>query len=98
MDNRIYLNDLYDLYGDLLTVKQKEYFEGYYFDNLTLQEISENNAVSRNAVFKQIKEVEEKLIHLEDILKLYEKNKRIKDFSNKLSVEEQKELLKIIMG
>ena len=61
MDNRIYLINLYDYYSELLTEKQREYFEDYYFDNLTLQEISENNDVSRNAVHKQLKETEEKL-------------------------------------
>ena len=42
MDERLYLINLYDYYGDLLTQKQKDYFEEYYFNNLTLLEISEN--------------------------------------------------------
>ena len=33
MEDIVYYNDLYDLYGDLLTKKQKEYFEDYYFNN-----------------------------------------------------------------
>ena len=33
---------LYDLYQALLTDKQKEYFESYYFDNFSITEISEN--------------------------------------------------------
>ncbi|MBR1718063.1 MAG: HTH domain-containing protein, partial [Bacilli bacterium] len=65
MDNRLYLIDLYDLYGELLTDKQQSYFEDYYFDNLTLQEIAENSDVSRNAIHKQIKEAEDKLNHFE---------------------------------
>ena len=40
MDERLYLINLYDYYGDLLTQKQKDYFEEYYFNNLTLLEIS----------------------------------------------------------
>ena len=32
---------LYDIYGALLTDKQRSYFEDYYFKNLTLSEISE---------------------------------------------------------
>ena len=42
MNERIKYINLYDYYGELLTDKQKEYFEDYYFDNLTLAEISEN--------------------------------------------------------
>ncbi len=78
MDYRIYLINLYDFYGDLLTEKQKKYFEYYYFDNLSLAEISENNNISRNAVHKQIKEVETKLEMYEQKLNLYEKSKKIK--------------------
>lgn len=79
MQYRIYIINLYDIYGELLTDKQKEYFESYYFDNLTFAEISENNDISRNAVFKQVKEAEAKLEHFEEVLKIYEKNKRIKE-------------------
>ena len=96
MDNRLYLIDLYDIYGELLTDKQKEYFEDYYFDNLTLQEISENNEVSRNAIHKQLKEVEDKLNDFENILKLYKKNKRIKEICNELDENIKNKILDIL--
>lgn len=96
MDNRIYLIDLYDLYGELLTDKQRNYFEDYYFDNLTLQEIGENNNISRNAVHKQIKESEEKLNHFESILKIYEKNKRIKEICQNLDEDTKNKILDIL--
>lgn len=70
---------LYDYYGELLTDKQKEYYEDYYFNNLTLQEISENNKVSRNNAYKMIKESLDKLKYYENKLKLIEKNKKIKE-------------------
>ena len=31
MEEVIYLNELYDFYGSLLTDKQRDYFENYYF-------------------------------------------------------------------
>ena len=34
MEKLVYLNNLYDLYGILLTEKQQTYFEEYYFNNL----------------------------------------------------------------
>lgn len=77
MEKRIYLNELYDYYKGLLTEKQKLYFESYYYDNLSLSEISENNNVSRNAVHNQLKIVEEKLEELEKNLKLREKKDKI---------------------
>ncbi|MDE7213906.1 MAG: DNA-binding protein, partial [Anaeroplasmataceae bacterium] len=48
---------LYDAYGLLLTDKQRDYFESYYFDDLSISEIASNFEVSRNAVFDQIKRV-----------------------------------------
>ena len=50
MDKEIYLSGLYDYYGELLTEKQKEYFECYYFENLSLAEIAENYETRRNTI------------------------------------------------
>ena len=65
MEDREYLIILYDYYGELLSDNQKKYFEEYYFDNLSLSEISENVGKSRNAIHKSIKTVEEKLLFYE---------------------------------
>jgi predicted DNA-binding protein YlxM (UPF0122 family) len=64
--------ELYDLYQALLTEKQKEYFESYYFDNYSITEISENKEVSRNAVHDQLKKTVSKLTDYEKKLKLKE--------------------------
>jgi len=61
IDNTIFLGILYDYYGELLTDKQKDFFESYYFENLTLQEIADMNQVSKNAVHKTLVAIEEKL-------------------------------------
>lgn len=84
MDKEIYLSSLYDYYGDLLTEKQKEYFEDYYFNNYSLQEIAENYEVSRNAVHKQLKEIENKLIDYEDKLNLQKKAEEIREIISDL--------------
>lgn len=87
MEERDYYIILYDLYSSLFSVKQKEYFEDYYFNNLSLSEISENVGVSRNAIHKSIKSIEKKLLFYEDNLKLYKKNLEvnniIKDINDK---------------
>ena len=77
MDNQIYYINLYDYYKELLTEKQKQYFEEYYFDNLSLSEISENEQISRNAVHKQIKDVEKKLEYYEEKLHLLSNYKQL---------------------
>lgn len=78
MEEQIYLTNLYDYYRELLTDKQRTYFEDYYFNNLSLSEISENCSVSRNAVHKQLKEINNKLLEYEEKLKLYQKAINIK--------------------
>lgn len=96
MESRLYLINLYDIYGDLLTPKQQEYFEDYYFNNLTLSEMGENYEVSRNAIHKQIKEVEEKLNKFEEVLKINEKNKRIKEIIKDFDNDIKEKILDIL--
>lgn len=78
MDEQEYIIILYDYYGELLSDIQRKYFEAYYFDNLSLSEISENENKSRNAVHKSIKSVVKKIYEYEDKLKLYEKDEKLK--------------------
>lgn len=74
LDETIYLQALYDHYGELLTKKQQAYFEAYYNKDYSITELSENNNVSRNAVFDQLKRVEKKLHDYESTLKLLKKS------------------------
>ena len=79
IDKTIYWNDLYDYYGALLTDKQRDMFERYYFDNLTLQEIADNNQISRNAVHKTLSAIALKLETYEEKLNYYKKIQKIKE-------------------
>ena len=85
MEMRDYYIILYDFYSSLFTSKQKEYFEDYYFNNLSLSEISENIGISRNAVHKGIKLIEKKLLFYEEKLSLYEKNKELSRIINEIN-------------
>ena len=96
MDNRTDIIILYDYYKELLTQKQQDYFEGYYFENESLQELSEEFQVSRNAIHKQVKETEEKLLEYEKKLKLYEKRKQIMKLIEPLEENLKKEIEKRI--
>lgn len=68
---------LYDLYSPLLTEKQRHYFELYYFDDLSLAEIAENEEVSRNAIFDTLKKVTNLLENYEKRLQLYERDQKV---------------------
>lgn len=91
MKENIYYTELFDIYGTLLTDKQQEYFKDYYFENLLLDEISENSGVSKNAVSKEIK-------RSKDLLDYYEKNLSIYSKREKLlkKYKDNKEIIKII--
>ena len=75
MDHRLYITSLYDIYGELLTNKQQEYFEDYYFNNLSFSEMAEAYDVSRNAIFKQLHITTDKLEEYEAKLGLLKKKK-----------------------
>lgn len=79
MEEVLYFNELYDLYSGLLTDKQREYYEDYYFNDLSFSEMAENYDVSRNAIFKQIHIVTNKLKEYESVLKLHEKRKKLEN-------------------
>ena len=92
MKERLYLINLYDLYGNLLTDKQQTYFEEYYFNNLSLAEMSELYDVSRSAVSKALNDIESKLNNYEEKLNIYNKlnkvNKLIKDDELKNKIDD----------
>ena len=60
---------LLDLYGNLLTKKQKDVMEQYYNEDLSLSEISENLEISRQAIYDTIKRSEKLLYQYEEQLK-----------------------------
>lgn len=91
MEEFIYYNNLYDLYGDLLTEKQKKYFEDYYFHNLSFSEMADQYNVSRNAVFRQIHITTSKLEEYENKLGLLFKKNKLLEIADKMSDLELKE-------
>lgn len=87
---------LFDYYGELFTDKQKEYFTDYYFNNLTLQEIADNNNVSRNAVHKNIKDITHKLDYYESKLNLYSNKIKIEKLIENIDVDIKEKIKELI--
>lgn len=96
MDKNTKLILLYDYYGELLTEKQKAYFEDYYFNNLTLSEMAENYEITRSAVNKQINLTIEKLNEYENKLNLYKNSLKIKKIIEALPQETKEQIEKLI--
>ncbi len=97
MDEVVYYNELYDLYGELLTEKQREYFEDYYFNNLSYAEMADDFDVSRNAIFKQVHIATDKLIEYEDKLHLLEKKKKLLEIIDEVEDKNIKKKLEEII-
>lgn len=93
MEEYIYYNNLYDCYQTLLTEKQKNYFENYYFENLSLSEIADTYQVSRNAVYKQLQITIKKLIEYEEKLNLYSKKQKLENIINDIKDKQVKQKL-----
>lgn len=58
LSKNLLICDLLELYGKLLTEKQSRLLELYYFDDLSLSEIAENEGGSRQGAMDVIKRAE----------------------------------------
>ena len=67
MKNQAYrMAMLFDFYGDLLTDRQKEFYDLYYNEDLSLGEIAENYGISRQGVRDVIVRAEAAMTEVED--------------------------------
>lgn len=85
MDNLTQRALLLDFYGSLLTEKQKKIYDLYFQQDLSLGEISQNQGVSRPAVYDLLKRTEEALQHYEDKLGLVQKYVTSREIRQELS-------------
>ncbi len=70
---------LYDFYGQLLTEKQQEAIELYYNEDLSLAEIAQFDAITRQGVRDSIKRAEAQLLEFEERLGLLAKFCQVKE-------------------
>ncbi len=67
MKNQTYrMTMLFDFYGELLTQRQREFFDLYYNEDLSLAEIAENEGISRQGVRDVIVRAEAAMQEIED--------------------------------
>jgi len=66
MENKkLTLTLLFDFFGELLTQKQREYFDLYYNEDMSLSEIAENAGISRQGVRDMLVRAETSLLDYE---------------------------------
>ncbi len=81
---------LLEAYGSMLTEKQQGVMELYYWEDLSLGEISQAHGITRQAVRDSIKRSEQILSSFEDKLGLAEKIMKCKDIYSEISDVAQK--------
>lgn len=69
---------LLELYGSVLTEKQRELMELYYWEDMSLGEISETCGITRQGVRDGVKRGEHTLSDMEKKLRFAEKTEKIK--------------------
>ncbi len=75
---------LFDVYGALLTEKQRETLDLYYNEDLSLGEISEETGITRQGVMNCVKTSERRLLELEKQLGVVERFSRLKKLAETL--------------
>ncbi len=68
LEQRLRVSRLYDLYGPLLTERQRRVYELRELDDLSLSEISGELSISRQGVSDQLSRVRERLEEIERLL------------------------------
>ena len=86
MKNQTYrMTMLYDFYGELLTERQREFFDLYYNEDLSLAEIAENSGISRQGVRDVIVRAEGAMQEVEDKTGLIRRFMAMKDNLDRIS-------------
>ena len=75
---------LYDFYGELLTSHQKEIYEQFVLDDLSLSEIAEGAGISRQGVHDLVRRCQKALEEYEEKLRLVERFLSIKEKVGKI--------------
>ena len=80
MKNQTYrMTMLLDFYGEILTQRQREFFDLYYNEDLSLAEIAENYDISRQGVRDAIVRAETAMEELEDKTGLLKRFMRLRE-------------------
>ena len=76
--DRDYIIILYEIYKKLLNDKERNYFEYYFYEDYSLNEIAEVYKVSKAYSSKYLNKVIDKLINYESLLGINERNNKIR--------------------
>ena len=88
MAANLYISELLDRYGELLSEKQYRILDGYYNNDLSLSEIAENEGITRQGVSDFVKRSEAQLFEFEEKLGLCKTAAALKNAAAKSDINE----------
>ena len=94
LENHVYYNALFDIYGNLLNEREKEIFILSYVEDLSLQEIADIKKVSKTAIGNALTTIHKKLDHFEEMLNFYKKRSHLEKLVDQIKDEALKEKIK----
>lgn len=97
MEEFLYYNELFIIYGKLLNESNQRYYKLYYEENLTLQEIADLEHVSKSYIGNIIKKTSEKLREYESLMHIYENRKMLSDVLLTEDINKIKETIKKVL-
>lgn len=102
LEKKSYYACLLLIYGALLTKNIYHRMECYYLSDYSITEISENDNVSRNAVFESLEQGTKKLDEYEMTLKLYSQKRWMLSMIDEIikapNIDEKNQLLEKLKG
>ena len=90
------INNLLDLYKDLLTQKQQEVMDMYFLYDLSLSEIASDTNTSKAAVYDLIKRTSKTLENYEAKLHLLEKREKIFSLVENIDEDIKEKILELL--
>ena len=79
MEKLVQVARLFDTYGSLLNEKQRDVINCYYNEDLSLNEIAQNNNKSKQAISDMIQRSVDKLFEFENELSLIKKKNQLRE-------------------
>ncbi len=71
LDYKVDVTNLYEIYKELLTVKQCDVFERYYYEDESINEIADYYEISKNAVYNSLEKTKKLIYNYESTLHIY---------------------------
>ena len=85
MDGIIDLGRLYDFYGELLTVHQRQIYEAAVYEDLSLNEIAKENGITKQGVHDLIRRCTRTMESYEEKLHMIERFQRLQALCDETS-------------